>query len=258
MRKKIRKGALRAVFGQHSPKSQAENNTAKSTHAQDKTNGRALHSASGYVNIFLTSRKTGRRLGGLHCHTRRLIAAPLRGVFLLVVNRTHGVDMPIILTGAPYGNPFGLLFPCGQSANLYGVAHPLGGGVGFTTDNLTQGKRAMSKPLNGAIAHTQNNAFVSPYFEQSSPLGMCLKAVTEPVSCDALRTAKSEINTILAQVADALDVIAERENLAHQCPSCVSYSDGGQAGSATDLMAALLRLTIDMNTAINRKLEGQQ
>ena len=110
----------------------------------------------------------------------------------------------------------------------------------------------MSKTLNGATAHTQNNAFVSPYFEQSSPLGMCLKAVTE------LNIAKFEINTILAQVADTLDVIAERENLAHQCPSCVSYSDGGQAGSATDLMAALLRLTIDMNTAINRKLEGQQ
>lgn len=258
MRRKIRKGASRAVFGQHSPKSQAENNTAKSTHTQDKTNGRALHSASGYVNIFLTSRKTGRRLGGLHCYTRRLIAAPLRGVFLLVVNRTHGVDMPIILTGAPYGNPKGLLFPCGQSANLYGVAHPLGGGVGFTTDNLTQGKNAMSKPLNGAIAHTQNTAFVSPYFEQSLPLGMCLKAVTEPVSRDALHTAKFEINTILAQVADTLDVIAERENVAHKCPSYVSYSDGGQAGSATDLMAALLRLTIDMNTAINRKLEGQQ
>ena len=114
----------------------------------------------------------------------------------------------------------------------------------------------MSKTLNGVIAHTQTNAFVSPYFEQSSPLGMCLKAVTEPVSRDALQTAKFEINTILAQVADTLDVIAERENVAHKCPSQVSYSDGGQVGSATDLMAALLRLTIDMNTAINRKLEG--
>lgn len=116
----------------------------------------------------------------------------------------------------------------------------------------------MNKPLNGAIAHTHNTAFVSPYFEQSSPLGMCLKAVTEPVNRDALRTAKGEINTILAQVADTLDIIAERENLAQKCPSRVSYSDCEQAGSATDLMAALLRLTIDMNTAINRKLEGQQ
>ena len=116
----------------------------------------------------------------------------------------------------------------------------------------------MSKTLNGAVLHTQNTVFVSPYFGKTSPLGMCLKAVTEPVNRDELNTAKFEINTILAQVADALDVIAERENLAHQCPSCVSYSDGEQAGSATDLMAALLRLTIDMNTAINRKLEGQQ
>ena len=256
MRKRIKKGASLGCDGKSLRNFKAASIKRKSTHAQDKTNGRALHSASGYVNIFLTSRKIGRRLGGLHCHTRRLIAAPLRGVFLLVVNRAHGVDMPIILTGAPYGNPFGLLFPCGQSANLYGVAHPLGGGVGFTTDNLTQGKRAMSKTLNGAIAHTQNTAFVSPYFEQSSPLGMCLKAVTEPVSRDTLHTAKFEINTILAQVADTLDVIAERENVAHKCPSHVSYSDGGQAGSATDLMAALLRLTIDMNTAINRKLEG--
>lgn len=255
MRKRINKGASCAVFGQVSPKSQAENNTTKSTHAQNKTKGRALHSASGYVNIFLTSRKTGHRLGGLYCQHRRLIAAPLRGVFLLVVNRTHGVSLPKTLTGAPYGNPKGLLFPVLQSANLYGVAHPLGGGVSFTTDNPTQ-ELAMSKTLDGAFAHTQNTAFVSPYFEQSSPLGMCLKAVTEPVSRDALQTAKFEINTILAQVADTLDVIAERENVAHKCPSQVSYSDGGQVGSATDLMAALLRLTIDMNTAINRKLEG--
>ena len=257
MRKRIKKGASLGCDGKSLRNFKAAAINRKSTHAQDKTNGRALHSASGYVNIFLTSRKTGRRLGGLHCQPRRLIAAPLRGVFLLVVNRTHGVDMPIILTGAPYGNPKGLLFPWLQSANLYGVAHPLGGGVGFTTDNMNQGE-AMSKTLNGAVAHTQNTVFVSPYFEQSSPLGMCLKAVTEPVSRDALQTAKFEINTILAQVADTLDVIAERENLAHQCPSRVSYSDGGQAGSATDLMAALLRLTIDMNTAIDRKLEGQQ
>lgn len=116
----------------------------------------------------------------------------------------------------------------------------------------------MNKTLNGVFSHTQNTVFVSPYFEKTSPLGMCLKAVTEPVSGNALRIAKGEINTILAQVADTLDIIAERENLAQKCPSHVSYSDGEQAGSATDLMAALLRLTIDMNTAINRKLEGQQ
>lgn len=138
MRRKIRKGASRAVFGQYSAKSQAENNTAKSTHAQDKTNRRALHSASGYVSISLTGQKTGCRLGGLQ-FLRRLIAAPSRGVFLLAFNRTHGVSLPKTLTGTPYGNPFGLSLPKERSANLYGVAHPLGGGVGFTTENLTLG-----------------------------------------------------------------------------------------------------------------------
>lgn len=114
----------------------------------------------------------------------------------------------------------------------------------------------MSKSLTGAISRTQHTDFVSPYFENSSPLGKCLKAVSEPVNRDVLRSAKGEMNTLLAQVADALDVIAERENLAHQNPSNISYSDGGQVGSATDLMAALLRLSIDMNSAIDRKLEG--
>lgn len=139
MRKRINKGASCAVFGQVSPKSQAENNTAKSTHAQDKTIRLGLHSLLAEGIISATSRKTGRRLGGLHCENRRLIAAPTRGVFLLAVNRTHGVSLPKTLTGAPYGNPKGLLFPVLQSANLYGVAHPLGGGVGFTTDNLKTG-----------------------------------------------------------------------------------------------------------------------
>lgn len=115
----------------------------------------------------------------------------------------------------------------------------------------------MSKSLTGAISRTQHTDFVSPYFENSSPLGKCLKAASESASRDVLRSAKGEINTLLAQVADALDVIAERENLAHQNPSNVSYSDGGQVGSATDLMAALLRLTIDMNTAIDRKLKEE-
>ncbi len=139
MRKRIKKGASCAVLGKVSPKSQTENNTAKSTHAQDKTIRLGLHSLLAEGIISATSRKTGRRLGGLHCENRRLIAAPTRGVFLLAVNRTHGVSLPKTLTGAPYGNPKGLLFPVLQSANLYGVAHPLGGGVGFTTDNLKTG-----------------------------------------------------------------------------------------------------------------------
>lgn len=140
MRKRIKKGASLGCDGKSLRNFKAASINRKSTHAQDKTNGRALHSASGYVNIFLTSRKTGRRLGGLQCFHRRLIAAPLRGVFLLAVNRTHGVDMPKTLTGAPYGNPQGLSLPVERSANLYGVAHPLGGGVGFTTDNLPTGE----------------------------------------------------------------------------------------------------------------------
>lgn len=140
MRKRIKKGASCAVLGKVSPKSQTENNTAKSTHAQDKTIRLGLHSLLAEGIISATSRKTGRRLGGLHCYTRRLIAAPLRGVFLLAVSRTHGVSLPKTLTGAPYGNPQGLLCPSVQSANLYGVAHPLGGGVGFITDNPTLGE----------------------------------------------------------------------------------------------------------------------
>lgn len=139
MRKRINKGASCAVLGKVSPKSRTENNTAKSTHAQDKTKGRALHSVSGYGNIFPTSRKTGRRLGGLHCENRRLIAMPFMAFSFCAIDRTHGVSLPKTLTGAPYGNPKGLLFPVLQSANLYGVAHPLGGGVGFTTDNLKTG-----------------------------------------------------------------------------------------------------------------------
>lgn len=138
MRKRIKKGASCAVLGKVSPKSQAENNITKSTHAQDKTKGRALHSASGYGNIFPTSRKTGRRLGGLQ-FLRRLIAMPFMAFSFCAIDRTHGVSLPKTLTGTPYGNPFGLSLPKERSANLYGVAHPLGGGVGFTTDNLALG-----------------------------------------------------------------------------------------------------------------------
>ena len=135
MRKRIRKGAFLGCDGKSLRNFKAVSINRKSTHTQNKTNRIGLHSLLTEGIIFSTSRKTGRRLGGLHCQHRRLIAAPLRGVFLLVVSRTHGVSLPKTLTGAPYGNPKGLLFPMLQSANLYGVAHPLGGGVGFTTDN---------------------------------------------------------------------------------------------------------------------------
>lgn len=138
MRKRINKGASCAVFGQVSPKSQAENNTAKSTHAQDKTNRLGLHSLLAEGIISATSRKTGRRLGGLQ-FLRRLIAMPFMAFSFCAIDRTHGVSLPKTLTGTPYGNPFGLSLPKERSANLYGVAHPLGGGVGFTTDNLALG-----------------------------------------------------------------------------------------------------------------------
>ena len=66
-------------------------------------------------------------LGGLKLD-RRTIAAPLRGVFLWsVVCKSHGVIASRFCTGAPRGNPSGLLFPIEQSANPRGVAHHLGG-----------------------------------------------------------------------------------------------------------------------------------
>ena len=138
MRKKIKKGASLGCDGKSLRNLQTVSINRKSTHAQDKTKGRALHSASGYVNIFLTGRKTGRRLGGLQ-FLRRLIAMPFMAFSFCAIDRTHGVSLPKTLTGTPYGNPFGLSLPKERSANLYGVAHPLGGGVGFTTDNLALG-----------------------------------------------------------------------------------------------------------------------
>lgn len=69
-------------------------------------------------------------LGGLRLD-RRTIAAPLRGVFLWsVVCKSHGVIASRFCTGAPRGNPSGLLFPIEQSANPRGVAHHLGGWEG--------------------------------------------------------------------------------------------------------------------------------
>lgn len=139
MRRRNRKGALLEVIGHYSPKLQTESLKTESANTQHKANACGLHSLGLYVNMTALSRKTGGRLGSLR-YLRRLIAAPLRGVFLLAFNRAHGVSMPITLTGAPYGNPIGLSLPKGRSANLYGVAHLLGRGMGFTTDNLTLGK----------------------------------------------------------------------------------------------------------------------
>lgn len=139
MRKRIKKGASLGCDGKSLRNLQTASINLKSTHAQDKTICHGLHSLLTEGIISATSRKTGRRLGGLHYQHRRLIAMPFMAFSFCAIDRTHGVSLPKTLTGAPYGNPFGLLFPMLQSANLYGVAHPLGGGVGFTTDNSNIG-----------------------------------------------------------------------------------------------------------------------
>lgn len=119
----------------------------------------------------------------------------------------------------------------------------------------------MSKTLNGAIAHTQNNAFVSPYFEQSSPLGACLNAVTDDCTLDALEAVRTDYQTFQNQIADVLSVIAERENLARLAPADVSYSEAVNVAGAIDLMASLVRLSADMGLAIDQrisqKMEGK-
>ena len=139
MRKRINKGASLGVIGSYSPKSTTENTNQGSTNEKDNEKHCTLHSATGYATISLGGTKAARRLGGLHYQHRRLIAMPFMAFSFCAIDRTHGVSLPKTLTGTPYGNPQGLLFPMLQSANLYGVAHPLGGGVGFTTDNLNIG-----------------------------------------------------------------------------------------------------------------------
>lgn len=138
MRKRINKGASLGCDGKSLRNLQTVSINRKSTHTQDKTIRHGLHSLLAEGIISATSRKTGRRLGGLQ-FLRRLIAMPFMAFSFCAIDRTHGVSLPKTLTGTPYGNPFGLSLPKERSANLYGVAHPLGGGVGFTTDNLALG-----------------------------------------------------------------------------------------------------------------------
>lgn len=136
MRKRINKGASFGCDGKSLRNLQTVSIKRKSTRRKNNGKSNTLHSATGYATISLSGTKAARRLGGLYCHTRRLIAMPFMAFSFCAIDRTHGVSLPKTLTGTPYGNPLGLLFPSVQSANLYGVAHPLGGGVGFTTNNL--------------------------------------------------------------------------------------------------------------------------
>lgn len=135
MRKRMMKGALVGRYGSSLRNLNAIEIKVEGTSGQHNRNNADLRSTLAGGMIFVTSRKTGRRLGGLLSYTRRLIAMPFMAFSICAFNRTHGVSLPKTLTGTPYGNSKELLFPCVQSANLYGVAHPLGGGVGFTTDN---------------------------------------------------------------------------------------------------------------------------
>ena len=135
MRERINKGASLGCDGKSLRNLQTVSIKRKSTRQKNNGKSNTLHSATGYATISISGTKTARRLGGLQ-FLRRLIAMPFMAFSFCAIDRTHGVSLPKTLTGTPYGNPQGLLFPSVQSANLYGVAHPLGGGVGFTTDNL--------------------------------------------------------------------------------------------------------------------------
>ena len=119
----------------------------------------------------------------------------------------------------------------------------------------------MSKSLNGAFSHTQNTVFVSPYLEQTSPLGACLNAVTDDCTLDALEAVRADYQTFQNQIADVLSVIAERENLARLAPADVSYSGADNVAGAIDLVASLVRLSADMGLAIDQrisqKMEGK-
>lgn len=138
MRKRINKGASLGCDGKSLRNLQTVSINRKSTHGKNNEKSCTLHSATGYATIPLGGFRTARRLGGLQ-FLRRLIAMPFMAFSFCAIDRTHGVSLPKTLTGTPYGNPFGLSLPKERSANLYGVAHPLGGGVGFTTDNLNIG-----------------------------------------------------------------------------------------------------------------------
>lgn len=142
MLKVKKKGASLGVIGLHSPKYLTNNAYLGGPADHSKPISNDLHKSATDCNMFAPVSNNGRRLGGLLINQhRRLFATPFVAFSLLAFNRTHGVSLPKTLTGAPYGNAFyALLFPVLQSANLYGVAHPLGGGVSFTTNNPNAGE----------------------------------------------------------------------------------------------------------------------
>lgn len=140
MLKVKKKGASLGVIGLHSPKYLTNNAYLGGPADHSKPISNDLHKSATDCKIFAPVSDNGRSLGSLLYFTRRLLAMPFMAFSFLAFNRTHGVSLPKTLTGAPYGNSKELLCPSVQSANLYGVAHPLGRGVGFTTNNPTLGE----------------------------------------------------------------------------------------------------------------------
>ena len=142
MLKVKKKGASLGVIGLHSPKYLTNNAYLGGPADHSKPISNDLHKSATDCKMFASVSDNGCRLGGLLIDIRRLFATPLVAFSFSAFNRTHGVSLPKTLTGAPYGNAFyALLFPWLQSANLYGVAHPLGGGVSFTTNNQNHGEK---------------------------------------------------------------------------------------------------------------------
>ncbi len=103
----------------------------------DNPKGACKASAVGCI-LFAPLPLKGCGLGGLL--GRRIIAASriCRGVFIFGLG-SYAVHS---LTGAPRGNPSGLMHPFEHSANLRGVAHPLGGGVDGS-QNRSKGVHSM-------------------------------------------------------------------------------------------------------------------
>ena len=140
MRRVKKKGASFGVIGRELWRVMTNNAYIGSPADHSKPISNDLHKSATDGNMFAPVSNNGRSLGSLQNYIRRLFATPLVAFSVFAFNRTHGVSLPKTLTGAPYGNSKELLCPDAQSANLYGVAHPLGRGVSFTTNNPTSGE----------------------------------------------------------------------------------------------------------------------